>query len=235
MRSMSTTAPSRCSSSKSWIQAAPPSGQAQLVGALGDHAQAEVLQHRQHVRDRDRVAELDDLQVHALGALARRAVQVQSAARCGCARSASRSLEVLEHFLRARRPPRRRAGRRAGNGRRAPGRRLAAARRSVRRAGGRPRSSAASAMLLLDAGEVGLAAARPGRCARRRACARGWSRRSARGSPRWCRPSPRARSARCARALRCCSDHAARRPGRSRSGGRGRVAPAGAPCAARTG
>ena len=46
------------SSSKSWIQAAPPSGQASSYGLFGDHAQPEILEHRQDVGDRDRVAEL---------------------------------------------------------------------------------------------------------------------------------------------------------------------------------
>ncbi len=52
-------------------------GPGELVGTFGDHAQAEVLQHRQHVRDRHRIAELQDLQVQALQHLRGRAVEIE--------------------------------------------------------------------------------------------------------------------------------------------------------------
>ena len=70
----------------------------QRIRTLGDDAQPEVLQHRQHVRDRHRVAELHDLQVHALLLLPRRPVQVQSQG----ARIDAQQLQVrqvLQHIL----------------------------------------------------------------------------------------------------------------------------------------
>src|SRR6185437_11998306 len=71
----------------------------ELVGALGDDAQAEILQHGQHVRDRYRVAELDDLQMHALAALAGGAVQVQLQ-RLRVRAQAFEIAKIAEHFLR---------------------------------------------------------------------------------------------------------------------------------------
>ena len=231
---MSTGTRSRCSSSKSWIQARAAFGPGELVRTLGDDPQAEVLQHRQQVGDRHGLAELDDLQVHALGLLLGRAMQVE-AQRLRLARAAppgrrgrraqSRGDDVFlvrhregapiavgerdARRLRPCSPPRRRA---AGPSRSGP----------LRRSGARsPRSR--------------LWALRRGRCARRHARGRGWSRRSVPGFRRSCRRSLRARSARCAGALRCCSDRAARRSGTNRSDDTDRGVRAGAPCGARTG
>ncbi len=66
---------------------------------LGYHPQAEVLQHRQHVRDRHRVCEPRDLQVHALGPPSGGTVQTQLQS----ARLLAQRLEVaqiVEHLLR---------------------------------------------------------------------------------------------------------------------------------------
>ena len=69
-------------------------GPGELVGALGDHAQSEVLQaSAARRRSAARLAELDDLQMHAFGLAARPGDAACSAATCasGCSRSASRS------------------------------------------------------------------------------------------------------------------------------------------------
>ena len=53
-------------------------GPCNLIGAFSDDAQAKILQHRQEVGYRHRHAELHDLQMHSLGNLARRAMQVEA-------------------------------------------------------------------------------------------------------------------------------------------------------------